>query len=221
MAQIIEFTYNGYVLFNDYFGGIRFTNYFLEKISLIITKRAWALKQTHTTNTMSTINLQKGQKVDLTKTNPAVSAFKVGLGWNPNTAVGGTFDVDVSAFILGEDGKKLSDNHFVFYNNLKSPNDFVVHNGDNRTGEGDGDDETLVIDFSKVDAAAKSVVFVVTIHEAQSKNQNFGQVAGSYIRICDNATGTEIMKYDLNEDYSIETAMIFGKLYEKDRRMEV
>ncbi len=162
------------------------------------------------------INLEKGQKIDLTKTNPNVKQFKVGLGWNPNTAVGGTFDVDVSAFILGENGKRVSDNHFVFYNNLHSPNDFVVHTGDNLDGQGDGDDESIIVDFSKVSPLEKSIEFVVTIHNAEEKHQNFGQVNGSYIRICDNATGTEIMKYDLNEDYSVETAMIFGRLYEKD-----
>lgn len=166
--------------------------------------------------TTSTINLTKGQKIDLTKTNPAVKAFKVGLGWNPNTAVGGTFDVDVSAFILGENGKRVSDAHFVFYNNLKSPNDFVTHTGDNTDGQGDGDDETLIVDFAKVAAAEKAVVFVVTIHDAATKNQNFGQVQGCFIRIMDSATGTEIMKYDLNEDFSVETAVVFGKLYEKD-----
>src|ERR1700741_321144 len=164
----------------------------------------------------ATINLAKGQKVDLTKTNPGVKAFKVGLGWNPNGAVGSTFDIDVSAFVLNAEGKRLSDSHFVFYNNLKSPNDFVIHNGDNRTGEGEGDDESLVVDFSKADPTAESVVFVVTIHEAASKNQNFGQISGSYIRVCDNENGNEIMKYDLNEDYSVETAMIFGKAYKKD-----
>lgn len=170
-----------------------------------------------TTSTTPGISLVKGQKVDLTKTNPSIKQFKVGLGWNPNTAASGqTFDVDVSAFILGDNEKRVSDSHFVFYNNLKSPNDFVVHTGDNRTGEGDGDDESLVIDFSKVKPEEKQVVFVVTIHEAATKNQNFGQVGGAFIRICDNTTGTEIMKYDLNEDYSVETAMVFGKLYEKD-----
>lgn len=162
------------------------------------------------------INLSKGQKVDLTKTNPSVKQFLVGLGWNPNTAVGGDFDVDVSAFILGSNGKLLSDSHFVFYNNLKSPNDAVIHNGDNRTGEGDGDDETLTIDFSKLTNGEEKIVFVVTIHEASSKNQNFGQVNGSFIRILDKENNTEIMKYDLNEDYSTETAMVFGELYKKD-----
>lgn len=162
------------------------------------------------------INLAKGQKVDLTKTNPSVKKFRVGLGWNPNAAVGGTFDVDVSAFILGADNKRVSDKHFVFYNNLKSPNDFVVHTGDNTTGVGEGDDESLIVDFSKVTAEEKQIVFVVTIHDATTKNQNFGQVGGAYIRIMDDANGSEIMRYDLNEDYSTETAMIFGKLYEKD-----
>lgn len=165
---------------------------------------------------MSTINLVKGQKVDLTKTNPTVKKFKVGLGWNPNVAVGGAFDLDVSAFILGDSGKKVSDKHFVFYNNQVSPNDFVNHTGDNKTGAGEGDDESLLIDFSKVSTEEKSVVFVVTIHEAKEKNQNFGQVSGSYIRILDAATNAEILKYDLNEDYSVETAMVFGKIYLKD-----
>lgn len=165
---------------------------------------------------MSTISLEKGQKVDLTKTNPNTKKFKVGLGWNPNTSVGGEFDIDVSAFIIGDNNKRISDNHFVFYNNLVSPNEFVKHTGDNRTGQGEGDDESLVIDFSKATPEEKAIVFVVTIHEAVSRNQNFGQISGAYIRICDEADGKEVMKYDLNEDYSIETAMVFGKLYAKD-----
>ncbi len=161
------------------------------------------------------INLEKGAKVDLTKTNPSTKSFRVGLGWNPSSTAG-TFDVDVSAFILGANGKRLSDSHFVFYNNLKSPNDFVVHNGDNRTGEGEGDDETLVVDFSKATADERSVQFVVTIHDAAAKNQNFGQIGGAFIRIVNNETNEEIMKYDLNEDFSVEAAVLFGKLYEKD-----
>lgn len=167
-------------------------------------------------NTTATtgINLEKGQKVDLTKTNPTVTEFKVGLGWNPNATVGGEFDLDATAFVVDENGKRLSDQHIVFYNNLTCPG--VTHSGDNRTGEGDGDDETLTIDFSKLDPAAKAIMFVVTIHEAAARNQNFGQVNGSFIRICNSATNEEIMKFDLNEDYSIETAMLFGKLYQKD-----
>lgn len=162
------------------------------------------------------INLQKGSRVDLTKTNQNVKKFTVGLGWNPNTSVGGSFDLDVSAFILGANGKRVSDNHFVFYNNKKSPNDFVVHNGDNISGEGEGDDETLIVDFTKATPEEEKIVFVVTIHEAATKNQNFGQVNGSYIRIMDSETSTEIMKYDLGEDFSTETAVVFGELYKKD-----
>jgi len=168
------------------------------------------------TTPVVTINLSKGQKVDLTKTNPGVSKYQVGLGWNPNANVGPQFDVDVSAVILNAANKRLSDAHFVFYNNLKSPNDAVVHTGDNRTGEGDGDDESLVVDFSKIEAEAEAIVFVVTIDEAAARNQNFGQVSGAYIRVFDPATNTELMKYDLNEDYSVETALLFGKLYKKD-----
>lgn len=162
------------------------------------------------------INLSKGQKVDLTKTNPTVRQYFVGLGWNPNANVGDQFDADVSAFILNENGKLLSDNHFVFYNNLKAPGESVVHTGDNRTGEGDGDDEKLLVDFSRMEPEAKKVVFVVTIHEAQQRNQNFGQINGAFIRIGNNETGEEILKYDLNEDYSIETAVTFAELYLKD-----
>lgn len=165
---------------------------------------------------MSTINLEKGAKVDLTKTNPSVKKFTVGLGWNPNTSGGQQFDVDVSAFILGENGKRISDGHFVFYNNLKSPNDFVTHTGDNRDGQGEGDDESLIIDFSKASPQEKSVVFVVTIDKAAERNQNFGQISGAFIRILNGETNEEIMKYDLAEDFSVETAVVFGKLYAKD-----
>lgn len=165
---------------------------------------------------MGTISLVKGQKVDLTKTNPEVAKFRIGLGWNPQAAVGQDFDLDVSAFVLGANGKRLSDKHFVFYNNLKSPNDSVVHTGDNLTGAGDGDDEVLTVDFSKIEPEATEIVFVTTIHEATERSQNFGQVNGSYIRIMDDSTGNVIMHYDLNEDASTETAMQFGKLYKKD-----
>lgn len=161
------------------------------------------------------INLEKGQKVDLTKTNPNVKTFKVGLGWNPNGAVGQTFDIDVSAFILNESGKRVSDQHFVFYNNLESPNGLVKHTGDNRDGQGDGDDEALLIDFAKATGDEKAIAFVVTIHGADEKRQNFGQISGSYIRILDADTNDELVKYDLNEDFSIETALVFGKLYER------
>lgn len=180
------------------------------------------------------INLEKGAKVDLTKTNPSVKKFLVGLGWNTNAAVGEDFDLDVSAFIVGANDKLITDKHMVFYNELVSPNGFVTHSGDNRTGAGDGDDETLTVDFTKVLPADKKIIFVVTIHKAAERNQNFGQVSGAYIRIVDVDKQTaalaltdlvaqeealkaaEIMKYDLNEDYSIETAVEFGAIYEKD-----
>lgn len=160
------------------------------------------------------INLVKGQKIDLTKTNPSVKKYTLGLGWKPNTtSTGGSFDLDVSVFILNESDKLLSDKHFVFYNNLKSPEEFIIHNGDNRNGEGEGDDESIVIDFSKVPTGAKSVVVVVTIDEAASKGQNFGQVSNSYARVLNGDTNEEILKYDLGEDYSVETALTFCKFY--------
>lgn len=161
-------------------------------------------------------NLEKGQKVDLTKTNPDVKKFLVGCGWNPNSTDGQPFDVDVSAFILGANEKVVTQEHFVFYNRLQSPGGLVTHSGDNRTGVGEGDDETIVIDFSKAQAEEKKIVFVATIDKGQERNQNFGQISGAYIRIVDEATGTEILKYDLNEDSSVNTSMIFGELYEKD-----
>jgi tellurium resistance protein TerD len=180
------------------------------------------------------VNLSKGAKVDLTKTNPGIKLYRVGLGWNANASVGNTFDLDVSAFLLDEHGKCTSEENFVFYNNLKSPNDFVVHTGDNRTGAGSGDDEKLIVDFNKVLPNVKKVLFVVTIDGAAAKQQNFGQVSGAYIRIMDETKAkaadaltdeaaqeaaykaAEILKYDLNEDYSIETAVLFGSIYEKD-----
>lgn len=179
------------------------------------------------------INLVKGQKVDLTKTNPDVKKFLLGLGWNPNTtSTGKTFDVDASVFILNAAGKRISDAHFIFYNNVdgsgttsdelkggKAPNAKfgVLHKGDNKTGEGDGDDEIIEIDFSKMDPAADSIMIVVTIHDAAAKGQNFGQISGSYIRIADATAPTvDLKKFELDEDYSVETAMTFGKLYKKD-----
>lgn len=165
---------------------------------------------------MSSINLQKGSKVDLTKTNPNVTRYVAGLGWSENTNVGADFDLDVSVFILGADKKRLSDSHFVFYNNLSSPNQAVVHTGDNRTGAGDNDDESINVDFSKLEPEAEEIVFVVTIHEAQSRGQNFGQVSNAYIRIYNPDTKEEYMRYDLGEDFSLETAVEFGRLYKKD-----
>ncbi|WP_299678871.1 TerD family protein [uncultured Tenacibaculum sp.] len=158
------------------------------------------------------INLQKGQRESLSTGN-----FTVGLGWDTNeTSTGVDFDLDASVFILGENKKILSDQHFIFYNNLQCPNEAVVHTGDNRTGEGEGDDESILIDLSKIDSRATEVCIVVTIDEYESRKQNFGQVRNSFIRIVDNTNGTEIMKFELDEDFSIETAIEFGRIYKRN-----
>lgn len=163
------------------------------------------------------VNLEKGQRIDLTKSNPGVSKYRVGLGWDVNgTSTGQGFDLDASVFVLGDNGKLLSEPHFVFYNNLKTPDEGIVHSGDNRTGQGDGDDETILVDFSKLTADAKELIFVVTIDKAQERSQNFGQVKNASIRVLDETSNTELMKFDLSEDFSVETAMTFGRLYKKD-----
>jgi len=156
------------------------------------------------------INLEKGQRV-----NVDVQQFSIGLGWDTNQSnTGVDFDLDASAFILGENKKLLSDENFVFYNNLKSPDGAVIHTGDNLTGEGEGDDESILIDLSKINPLAREICFVVTIHKADERKQNFGQVHNSFIRVCDKQE--EIMKYELEEDFSIETAVEFGRLYKKN-----
>lgn len=158
------------------------------------------------------INLQKGQRENLN-----AQKFIIGLGWDTNTSsTGGDFDLDASAFVLGENKKILSDKHFVFYNNLNSPNDAVVHTGDNLTGDGDGDDEQIVVDLSKIDADASEICVVVTIHEAETRKQNFGQVRNSFIRIVDANSNQELLKYELEEDFSIETAVEFGRIYKRN-----
>lgn len=156
------------------------------------------------------INLEKGQRV-----NVELQQFSIGLGWDTNQSnTGVDFDLDASAFILGENKKLLSDENFVFYNNLKSPDGAVIHTGDNLTGEGEGDDESILIDLSKINPLATEICFVVTIHKAEERKQNFGQVHNSFIRVCDK--NEEIMKYELEEDFSIETAVEFGRLYKKN-----
>ena len=171
--------------------------------------------------TATSINLVKGQKIDLTKTNPTVKKFKVGLGWDTNNATtGGDFDLDASVFMLGANGKLVSDSHFIFYNNLKCPNEGVIHTGDNRTGKGDGDDESIIVDTTKLGQDVDKLVFVATIYEAPARHQNFGQVKNAFIRICDADTNTEIMRYDLGEDFSTETAMTFGSIYRKDGELK-
>lgn len=163
------------------------------------------------------INLSKGQRIDLGKEAPSLTSAWVGLGWDVNpTDTGVDFDLDASVFMIGANGKIPTDGYFVFYNNKISPDNAVEHLGDNRTGEGSGDDELMVVDLSKVDASIQELLFVVTIHEAQARKQNFGQVRNAFIRIADAATKNEISRYELDEDFSIETAVEFGRLYRKD-----
>lgn len=158
------------------------------------------------------INLQKGQR-------EAINApkFTVGLGWDTNnSSTGSAFDLDASIFILGDNKKLPADEFFVFYNNPKSPDGAVEHTGDNLTGAGDGDDEQIIVDLSKIDPRVTEISIIVTIHEAESRRQNFGQVRNSFVRIFDAATNTDILKYELEEDFSIETAVEFGRIYKKD-----
>ncbi|MDG1276473.1 MAG: TerD family protein [Algoriphagus sp.] len=158
------------------------------------------------------INLQKGQRETIN-----APKFTVGLGWDTNSSsTGSAFDLDASVFVLGENKKLLSDKHFIFYNNLKSPNGAIEHTGDNLTGDGDGDDEQVNVDLSKIENEASEVSIVVTIHDASSRNQNFGQVRNSFIRILDTNTGETILKFELDEDFSIETAVEFGRIYKRN-----
>lgn len=160
------------------------------------------------------INLSKGQKVDLTKGNAGLDAIMAGLGWDTNRYDGGhEFDLDVSVFLTGEQGKVEADGNFIFYNNPQDAAASVVYSGDNRSGEGEGDDEVVKITLSKVPANVAKISFTVTIHEAEARSQNFGQVSNAYIRILDTLTNEEILRYDLGEDYSIETAIVVGDLY--------
>lgn len=157
------------------------------------------------------INLQKGQRENIN-----AQKFTIGLGWDTNaSSTGAGFDLDASVFILGANGKIVSDEYFVFYNNTKSPDEAVIHTGDNLTGAGDGDDESITVDLSKINAAVKEICIVVTIHDAEARKQNFGQVRNSFIRIYDQGN-TELVKYELDEDFSIETAVEFGRIYQKD-----
>ena len=160
------------------------------------------------------INLSKGQKIDLTKGNPGLSKLLIGLGWDVNKYDGQfDFDLDASAFLLGANGKVINDTDFVFYNNPKHNSGSVTHTGDNRTGEGEGDDEQILVDLSKVPANIEKIDFTVTIHEADTRKQNFGQVSNAYIRVVDQAKNQELIHYDLGEDFSVETAVVVGELY--------
>ena len=160
------------------------------------------------------VNLQKGQKVSLTKGNPGLKKVVVGLGWDVNQFdTGGDFDLDAAAFLLEDSGKVSGSDDFVFYGNLKHPSGSVQHMGDNLTGAGDGDDEQIMIDLSMVPANVTKIAFTVTVYDAETRRQNFGQVNNAFIRIYNEENGEEMLRYDLGEDFSIETAAVFGELY--------
>jgi tellurium resistance protein TerD len=159
------------------------------------------------------VSLTKGGNVSLTKIAPALAAVSVGLGWDVRTTTGVDFDLDASALLCGADGKVLDDQHFIFFNNLKSPGGAVEHTGDNLTGVGEGDDEAINVNLATLQPAVEKVVFPVSIYDAQSRGQSFGQVVNAFIRVVDRATNAELARYDLTEDASTETAMVFGELY--------
>ncbi|CAI8915835.1 MULTISPECIES: TerD family protein [Bacillus] len=160
------------------------------------------------------ISLAKGQKIDLTKTNPGLSKVVVGLGWDVNQYDGGAdFDLDASVFLLNAEGKCSSEKDFIFYNQTEGAGGAVIHTGDNRTGEGEGDDEQVKINLNAVPADIQQISFVITIHEAEARRQNFGQVSNAYVRVINEDSNEELIRYDLGEDFSIETALITGELY--------
>jgi len=159
------------------------------------------------------VTLTKGGNVSLTKQAPNLRAVMIGLGWDERATTGAEFDLDASALMLGESGKILSDQHFVFFNNLKSPDGSVEHTGDNLTGGGDGDDEKILVQLTQVPAECQKIVFPVSIYEAPQRGQSFGQVRNAFIRVVNQDGGAELTRYDLTEDASSETAMIFGELY--------
>ena len=159
------------------------------------------------------ISLVKGGNISLTKEAPGLQKVVVGLGWDARTTDGQAFDLDASAIGCDADGRAVSNQHFVFFNNKQSPDGAIVHSGDNVTGEGAGDDEQIVVDFSGAPAALGRIVFPVSIYDAETRGQNFGQVRNAFIRVMDQATNSEIARYDLSEDASTETAMVFGELY--------
>lgn len=163
------------------------------------------------------VSLKKGQKVSITKDNPGLSKLLVGIGWDVNQFdTGGDFDLDSAAFLLGDSGRTTRQEDFVFFGNLKHPSGAVEHLGDNLTGQGEGDDEQMRIDLSKVPENIAKIVFTVTIYEAEERKQNFGQVSNAFVRIVDEAKNEELLRYDLGEDFSIETAAVFGELYKNN-----
>ena len=160
------------------------------------------------------INLSKGQKVDLTKGNAGLDKILAGLGWDTNKYDGGhEFDLDVSVFMTGESGKVESDSNFIFYNNPQDAAASVIYAGDNRTGEGEGDDESVTIEFDKIPAYVEKIAVTVTIYDAVARAQNFGQVQNAFVRLVDKQSGAELLRFDLGEDYSTETAIVFAEVY--------
>lgn len=159
------------------------------------------------------ISLNKGGNLSLSKTDPNLVRVLIGLGWDERATDGAAFDLDASAFLLTATGKVRGDHDFIFYNQLKSQDNSVEHTGDNRSGQGDGDDETLLVDLSKVSPEIEKVAITVTIHDAQARGQNFGQIANAFIRVVNQDTNVEVVRFDLAEDYSTETAMVFGEVY--------
>lgn len=159
------------------------------------------------------ISLNKGGNLSLSKTDPNLVRILIGLGWDERVTDGAAFDLDASAFLLTVNGKVRGDHDFIFYNQLKSQDDSVEHTGDNRSGLGGGDDETLLVNLSKVAPEVEKIAITVTIHDAQARNQNFGQIANAFIRIVNQDTQVEVVRFDLAEDYSTETAMVFGEVY--------
>ena len=163
------------------------------------------------------ISLQKGQKVSLTKGNPGLTKVVVGLGWDVNAFDSGSaFDLDAAAFLLGAGGKCPTERDFIFYGNLKHNTGAVEHMVDNLTGEGDGDDEQIMVDLAKVPASIERIAFTCTIYDAENRRQNFGMVNNAFIRIFDETNGQEMLRYDLGEDFSIETAAVFGEVYKNN-----
>ncbi len=166
------------------------------------------------------VTLAKGGNVSLSKAAPNLTQVQIGLGWRARSTTGADFDLDASALLCGN-GRVLGDEYFVFYNNLTSPDGSVEHTGDNLTGGSGGDDETILVDLSQVPAAVDKIVFPVSIYDADARLQTFGQVSNAYIRVLNQSDGSELARYDLTEDASTETAMIFGELYRYNARVEV
>ena len=159
------------------------------------------------------VSLSKGQNVSLSKTDPSLKHILIGLGWDARSSDGQDFDLDASVFMTAESGRVPSDDYFVFYNQLKSPCGSVQHTGDNLTGDGDGDDESVIVELEKVPTNIQSLFITVTIHDAEMRRQNFGQVSNAFVRLVNHETGQEVLRFDLSEDYSTETAMVFGEVY--------